>query len=1451
MKKRTLSGLVAASILTSCITSISAFSAEEFAVTAIERLANSEFLITFNKEVDAQTLDGIALTSDGKRILSNDIEVKVQETEACKVSVEVKDVDITLEEKSYILRIPGSVGGIDYDTLGENEYYKFTVYGDTEDFSDTSDWNAKILGTQTDIKTQDGRLLLTDTVAEDGTVNYPSNTFKAFPVDYNVTVADEEVYEYDYYQYDGQMNTSPQKRIRSFMFRGRGIDTVSGTNSPRYYYGYSLCMRYNSSFFLRRHENSYTFGDGTQSDVCKVISYGDTYEDVLTKPVRIRIKVKNNYTNDEITSVSIDVYAAAYNEGVLGEYTKIISYVDDMTLLTNAETIAACTAGREYGFRAASGEANRYWVDNVIKCHAADCEKVEITVANPLEVTSVERISDTEFKITFNDSVDETTVSEITVSDSNTEYMTEINVTDNVVNINVKNIPLTSEASVYTIKLPRDITSTAGYKLVSSMVYSFTMNGEANDFSSANGWKIYSSENDKNDAVINNGQMYLTNQPCGEDGSLTAPTKQVVVAPTSYGTAYSHEVYEFDYESVSGDVSNNQQFAFMFRGNRARDRVNDNVPRYYKGLYFTIRQGRNLVLRVNTSEGLLKFSGEALKSCSTLPVEGRLRLKTEVNNNYTGEEVESIDIKISYAVYTDGILGEYTTAIDYNYDISAVDDAVKDTLIGGTDYAFRASNTDDNVNKYIIDNFKRYELSEVKKVTTNIDYITEKFADKEEIVIATIGGSQTALGLWQPYIVDYYENITGKTVKLVNAGVGGTGSDFGNIRLYDDVLKYNPDVVYIDFNGNDDVMSAEAHNIQGYSISAANIDSILQRLVKLETNPIISMWAWPSNDLVKKVLNEDSAKLLMDKTYKDICKYYGISYVDYNEWLCDFASLDADGNVVIDYGSEEVPNALTPYVYDYLNNTGDTMLDAGKNEHNIKDYVNNGNFKALALDNVHMNQIGAKILSDLMINSIENDLTTLYTDINYNAKPFMGRDYGRFNAKRVDFTKEYVENNGQFELDEGLVLTDASNGLQVANPTQDTAHMIINFKGHVFKLNTAATKDPATSDVTEAAVSAIIDGMWNYHYISAGGKSLFNKTEHSCDITIPANSVITLDGMYVDEENLLLDNEAVGDKWVTVDISYDTNRNGIGTVGEPSAEGPTKDYIRIEKDNLLSQLKDGKLTSASGTVFDLSSINNKNSHVVLIKDIDKGNYGYSENTNTIRLGGVYAEEIRLLTLDPSYPLVSGTDEYVELPFTVHYTDGTVSEMILKPNNSVEGGAEFIGNAATVETVKPDGTKGSNMNLNEYKLSVDSTKRVEKISVYIQEGSINRYGLSILGVTLKTKDSAGIYDMEIKGADNKLITSVESVSGQTVTADYSLYLNCIDGETADVIAAVYDENGILVVCKKQSITLSENYTKITQDIELPQNLSGKYTIKTFMLDSTATMIPLSGVYIVEK
>ena len=40
-------------------------------------------------------------------------------------------------------------------------------------------------------------------------------------------------------------------------------------------------------------------------------------------------------------------------------------------------------------------------------------------------------------------------------------------------------------------------------------------------------------------------------------------------------------------------------------------------------------------------------------------------------------------------------------------------------------------------------------------------------------------------------------------MNFYNAGIGGTGSDFGITRLYDDVVSRDPDIVFVEFSVND------------------------------------------------------------------------------------------------------------------------------------------------------------------------------------------------------------------------------------------------------------------------------------------------------------------------------------------------------------------------------------------------------------------------------------------------------------------------------------------------------------------------------------------------------------------------------------------------------------------------------------------------------------------------
>lgn len=97
---------------------------------------------------------------------------------------------------------------------------------------------------------------------------------------------------------------------------------------------------------------------------------------------------------------------------------------------------------------------------------------------------------------------------------------------------------------------------------------------------------------------------------------------------------------------------------------------------------------------------------------------------------------------------------------------------------------------------------------------TRISNVFQKAAKGEDIKIAYIGGSITE---------GYSDNITLKTeekwvdmstkwldkqfpdsnVTYVNAGLSGTPSVLGNVRLQRDVLQYEPDVVFVEFAVND------------------------------------------------------------------------------------------------------------------------------------------------------------------------------------------------------------------------------------------------------------------------------------------------------------------------------------------------------------------------------------------------------------------------------------------------------------------------------------------------------------------------------------------------------------------------------------------------------------------------------------------------------------------------
>lgn len=85
-----------------------------------------------------------------------------------------------------------------------------------------------------------------------------------------------------------------------------------------------------------------------------------------------------------------------------------------------------------------------------------------------------------------------------------------------------------------------------------------------------------------------------------------------------------------------------------------------------------------------------------------------------------------------------------------------------------------------------------------------LPHFFQKLHSSDTVVIAYLGGSITGAQGYRVQTEQWFRQQYPHThFKTINAGVGGTGSDLGVFRLQEDVLQYNPDLVFVEFAVND------------------------------------------------------------------------------------------------------------------------------------------------------------------------------------------------------------------------------------------------------------------------------------------------------------------------------------------------------------------------------------------------------------------------------------------------------------------------------------------------------------------------------------------------------------------------------------------------------------------------------------------------------------------------
>ncbi|MDF2924133.1 MAG: Ig domain protein group 2 domain protein [Paenibacillaceae bacterium] len=153
----------------------------------------------------------------------------------------------------------------------------------------------------------------------------------------------------------------------------------------------------------------------------------------------------------------------------------------------------------------------------------------------------------------------------------------------------------------------------------------------------------------------------------------------------------------------------------------------------------------------------------------------------------------------------------------------------------------------------------------------------ERFVGKSSLNVVYLGSSAT-YGLkatdpnkysWRALVSAFFkEAFPEKTIANFNAGYGGTGSDHGLIRLYDDVISKQPDLVFVDFAASDKSMDPDKVRRQ--------MEGIVRNLLQA-----------PSQPLVVFIYTPTKAFDAMDTVHQEIADYYGISSINIQSYIQD------------------------------------------------------------------------------------------------------------------------------------------------------------------------------------------------------------------------------------------------------------------------------------------------------------------------------------------------------------------------------------------------------------------------------------------------------------------------------------------------------------------------------------------------------------------------------------
>lgn len=185
--------------------------------------------------------------------------------------------------------------------------------------------------------------------------------------------------------------------------------------------------------------------------------------------------------------------------------------------------------------------------------------------------------------------------------------------------------------------------------------------------------------------------------------------------------------------------------------------------------------------------------------------------------------------------------------------------------------------------------------------------VIQKLENGETVTIVYFGGSNTRSEGYRVMTAEWLrEQYPKADIRCVNAGISGTGSDLGCARLETDVLRHQPDLVFVEFVGNDG----------GVPESKARIEGIVRQIRKRSRyTDILFVYTLKERDLVGFQSGEYQKGALMQEAVAD---YYGIPSIHLGIAVSHLVS---EGKLVFTSGADEPISGAVVFTHDSIHPT--------------------------------------------------------------------------------------------------------------------------------------------------------------------------------------------------------------------------------------------------------------------------------------------------------------------------------------------------------------------------------------------------------------------------------------------------------------------------------------------------------------------------------------------------